>query len=89
VIVLAEKNDHKTLIDEENNARSVNHSLPGFQPMPNIQFSLSDPNLPVLVDLEIGFDIQLECDSLIQFSPEPNPQNLVLVITLQWKVQPL
>jgi hypothetical protein len=60
VIVLAEKNDHKTLIDEENNARSVNHGLPGFQPMPDIQFSLSDPNLPVLVDLKIRFDIQLE-----------------------------
>jgi hypothetical protein len=62
VIVLAEKNDHKTLIDEENNARSVNPGLPGFQPIPDIQFSLADPNLPVLVDLEI----QLEGDSLIQ-----------------------
>ena len=74
MIVLREKNDHKTLIYDENNARSVNHGLPGFQPMPDIQFSLSDPNLPVLVDLEIRFDIQLEGDSLIQFSPEPNPQ---------------
>ena len=86
---MAEKNDHKILIDEENNARSVNHGLPGFQPMSDIQFSLADPNLPVLVDLEVRFDIQLEGDSLIQFSPEPNPQNSVLVITRQWKVQPL
>ena len=58
VIVFAEKNDHKTLIDEENNARSVNPGLLGFQPIPDIQFSLADPNLPVLVDLEI----QLEGD---------------------------
>lgn len=62
MIVLAEKNDHKTLIDEENNARSINPGLPGFQPIPHIRFSLADPNLPVLVDLEI----QLEGDSLIQ-----------------------
>ena len=57
VIVLAEKNDYITLIDEENNSRSVNHGLAGFQPMPDIQFIFSDLNLSVLVHLEIRFDI--------------------------------
>jgi hypothetical protein len=51
------------------------------------QFSLADPNLPVLVDLEVRFDIQLEGDSFILFSPELNPMDSVLVITHQWNVQ--
>ena len=38
--------------------------------MPDIQFGLADHNLPVLVDLEVRFDIQLEGDSFIGFSPE-------------------
>ncbi len=57
VIVLAEHNEDQTMINEENEAGLLIIGLPGIQPMPTIQFSLAGPNLPVLADLEVIFDI--------------------------------
>ena len=87
--VLASRGDVRTLIDEENNGRFVEAFLPGFLPMPAIEFGLADPGQSIFVDLEIRFDIQLEGWSHIKFSPEPNPMQSVLVRTFQWKIQPV
>jgi hypothetical protein len=78
-----------TVIFQENDGRWDQVPMPGFQPMPAIQFGLVDPNLPIWVDLEVHFDIQLEGKSGIHFSPEPNPFNSVLLRMPQWKIQPL
>ncbi|MEU1192469.1 hypothetical protein [Streptomyces sp. NPDC005859] len=87
-VVLAERHDHRTLIDEENNARTVNAPLPGFLPMPSIEFSLADPNASIWVHLEVRFDMQLEGWSWLSFSPQPNPMGSVLLQHSQWNIQP-
>jgi hypothetical protein len=88
-VVLAERKEVRELINEENNGNFVNAFLPGFLPMPPIEFGLVDSNLTIWVQLEVRFDIQLEGWSHIKFSPEPNPMGSVLLRHFQWKIQPL
>ena len=88
-VVIAERIERRTLIDEENNGSWVNSFLPGFLPMPPIEFGLVDPNLSIWVQLEIRFDMQLEGWSHLAFSPEPNPMGSVLLRHPQWQIQTL
>jgi len=87
--VLASASNSISLFEEENNGRAVDAFLPGFRPMPPLQFGLADPGLSIWIDLEVRFDIQMEGWSCISFSPERNPMNSVLLRTFQWKVQPI
>jgi hypothetical protein len=57
--------------------------------MPAVDFGLADPNRSIWVQLEVRFDIQLEGDSWISFSPGPYPAGSVLLQTPQWTIQPL
>jgi len=79
-----ETTSHRTLINEEGNGRTVVAPLPGFLPMPFLQFGLLRPDRSVLIDLEVRFDVQLEGDSFISFSPENNPAGSVLLRYFQW-----
>ncbi|MBI2486263.1 MAG: hypothetical protein HYW01_04750 [Deltaproteobacteria bacterium] len=88
-VVLASREEVKTLIEEENESRFKDAFLQGFIPMPPIEFGLANPNLSIWVQLEIRFDIQLEGWSQIWFSPERNPMGSVLLRHPQWRVQPL
>lgn len=88
-VVVAERIDRRTLIDEENNGRFVDAFLPGFTPMPAVEFGLVNPNLSVWVDLEVRFDMQLEGWSQLVFSPEQNPMGSVVLRTPQWRIQAL
>jgi hypothetical protein len=82
--VCGENTSHQTLIDEEGNGRTVTVPLPGFLPMPFLQFGLLRPDRSVLVDLEVRFDVQLDGDSFIGFSPGDNPAGSVLLQYSQW-----
>jgi hypothetical protein len=88
-MVLAERVERRTLIDEENNGNFVNALLPGFTPMPAVEFGLVRPDLSVWVDLEVRFDMQLEGWSHLAFSPEPNPMGSVVLRHPQWRIQAL
>jgi hypothetical protein len=74
----------RTLIDEEGNGNTVVAPMPGFLPMPFLQFGLLRPDRSVLIDLEVRFDVQLEGSSFIGFSPEDNPAGSVLLRYAQW-----
>ncbi|MDW8803741.1 hypothetical protein P1P68_02700 [Streptomyces scabiei] len=87
-VILGERREHRTLINEENNGRTVHAPLPGFQPMPSVEFSLADPNASIWVHLEVRFDMQLEGWSCLSFSPQPNPMGSVLLQHSQWSIQP-
>jgi hypothetical protein len=69
--------------------RLHNAPLPGFISMPLIQFALADPNLPIWIELEVRFDMQLEGASGIAFSPGNDPSQSVVLKTFQWKIQPI
>jgi hypothetical protein len=88
-VVVAERVERRTLIDEENNGRFVDAFLSGFTPMPAVEFGLVNPNLSVWVDLEVRFDMQLEGWSQLAFSPEQNPMGSVVLRTPQWRIQAL
>ncbi len=88
-VVVAERIERRTLIDEENNGRFVDAWLSGFTPMPPVQFGLVRPDLSVWVDLEIRFDMQLEGWSQLVFSPEQNPMGSVVLRHPQWRIQAL
>lgn len=79
-----ENTRHRTLIYEEGNGVGVNAPLPGFLHMPSLQFGLLRPDRSIFVDLEVRFDIQLEGDSFIGFSPQNSPAGSVLLRTFQW-----
>ncbi len=79
-----EATSHRTLINEEGEGRTVVAPLPGFLPMPPLQFGLLRPDRSVLIDLEVRFDVQLEGSSFISFSPGNNPAGSVLLRYFQW-----
>jgi hypothetical protein len=68
--VCGENMSHRTLINEEGQGRDVSTRLPGFLQMPFLQFGLLRADLSVFIDLEVRFDVQLEGDSNIWFSPK-------------------
>lgn len=86
-VVIGSNSQLITLIDEENKSRTIHSDLLGFRPMPIVEFGLVDPNRPVIVDLEVRFDMQVEGNSFIGFSPNPNPFQSVLLRHFQWQVQ--
>jgi hypothetical protein len=63
--------------------------LGGFTPMPSIDFGLADPAAIIWIQSEIRFDINLEGDASIGFSPGPNPTNSVVTNQPQWNIQPI
>lgn len=87
LFILGTNTELRTLIDEENKGRGTHADMPGFQPMPFLEFGVVSPTAPVIVDLEVRFDIELEGDSFIGFSPQPNPFQSVLLRTFQWQVE--
>lgn len=74
----------QTLINEEGNGRRVDAHLPGFKAMPPLTFGLFRRDRSVLVDIEVRFDVQLEGDSFISFSPGDGPNGSVLLRHFQW-----
>lgn len=77
-----ERTAHCTLIDEENEGDVVVRRLPGFQPMPSLQFSLFRSDRSVLIDLEVRFDVQLEGESAVSFGS--TAADSVLLRYYQW-----
>lgn len=86
--LLGEATSHRTLIDEEGNGVGVTAPLPGFLPIPTLEFSLARPDRAVIVDLEVRFDVMLEGSSFIGFSPGNDPSNSVLLRHFQWPCLP-
>lgn len=72
---LGDRQQSETLIHLENVFQVGNQFVPlsGFMPMPVIDFGLVTRNEPVWAQVEIRYDIDLEGDALISFSPENNP----------------
>ena len=85
--ILASRTDVQTLIFEEHELRYPTRPLPGFLSMPLIEFALADPNLPIWIELEVRFDIQLEGASGVAFSPGNDPSQSVVLKTEQWKIR--
>jgi hypothetical protein len=75
-----------TLIHLENVVQVGTATVPldGFMPTPTLEFGLVDSHLPVWAQVEIRFDIDLEGDALIRFSPDQNPAHSVVVRTFGW-----
>jgi len=88
---LGESQRSDTLIHLENVVQvgTKNVPLAGFMPMPVLEFGLIDRNLPIWAQVEIRFDIDLEGDALIMFSPEANPAHSVVVRTFGWWARPV
>ena len=58
--------------------------MPGHLPIPPLNFGLARPDRDIIIDIEVRFDIQLEGDSFIGFSPGDNPANSVVLRHFQW-----
>jgi len=87
--VLASRTDVQTLIFTEDEMQFRASPLPGFASMPLIQFGLADPGLPIMIELEVRFALQLEGASGVSFSPENNPSQSVVLNLPQWRIQPI
>ncbi|MGB7159380.1 MAG: hypothetical protein WBD40_15035, partial [Tepidisphaeraceae bacterium] len=88
---VGERIEQRTFIDEENETRGVNVPMPGLMNMPAIQIGGAE-NLSVFVQLEVRFDIELEGDSYIGFSPKipvPNSAGSLLLRFHQWEPVPV
>jgi hypothetical protein len=88
---LGERSESTTLIHLENIVSVGTRVVPlsGFIPMPVIDFGLATRTEPVWAPVEIRFDIDLEGDARIKFSPENNPADSVVVRTFGWWAKPL
>jgi hypothetical protein len=88
---LGERIEERTILNEANESRSTSAALPGVVKMPAIQIA-GALNLSVFVQLEVRFDIKLEGDSYIGFSPNipvPNSAGSVLLRFQQWEPVPV
>jgi hypothetical protein len=63
--------------------------LSGFMASPVLDFGIVDRSVPIWAQAEIRFDVDLEGDALIMFSPEANPANSVVVRTFGWWARPI
>ena len=82
--LVGEATSHRTLINEEGNGVGVQAPMPGHLPIPPLNFGLARPDRDIIIDIEVRFDIQLEGDSFIGFSPGDNPANSVVLRHFQW-----
>ncbi|MGO4376932.1 hypothetical protein AB4Z19_01525 [Pseudoduganella sp. RAF19] len=87
--ILGSNTELRTLINEENKSRAVHVDLPGFVPMPLLEMALADKRQQIIVDLEVRLDIEMEGDSYIGLSPQPNPFQSVLLRHFQWPIEPI
>ena len=76
------------IIDRDGEGTGETFGLPGFQPMPPLEFALLAPNETLIIDVEVRFDCQLEGSSMITFSPNSTPAGSVVVRYPQWSVTP-
>lgn len=76
------------LIDLDGSGSSQTAPLPGYLPMPALQFGLLRPDRSLLIDLEVSFHVQLEGSSYIGFSPGNNPSGSVVLRYFQWPIFP-
>ncbi|WP_139280376.1 hypothetical protein [Rhodococcus tukisamuensis] len=83
-----ENTSSRQLIDLDGTGYGHTEPLPGYQPMPALQFGLPRADRPLIIDLEVRFDIQLEGSSYIAFSPEDNPSGSVITRYFQWPIAP-
>jgi hypothetical protein len=72
LLMLGEATSTTSIIDEENNGRAVVANLPGLIRMPQVAFDIQNSALPVNFDLEVRFEVELEGDSGLWFSSDPN-----------------
>jgi len=78
-IVLGQAHEFETLVFEEDQDRTVNVGLRGFQPMPPVAFTNINPTQSLWARVEIRFDTQTEgAGSLLWIDPQ------VLLRTFQW-----
>lgn len=83
---LGERQQVDTLINLENVVQVGDAAvrLSGFMPSPVLDFGLADRSVSVWAQVEIRFDVDLEGDAFISFSPAPNPADSVVVRTFGW-----
>jgi hypothetical protein len=72
LLVLGEATSTTSIIDEENNGRAVVANLPGLIRFPQVAFDIQNSALPVNFELEARFEVELEGDSGLWFSADPN-----------------
>jgi hypothetical protein len=72
LLMLGEATSTTSIIDEENNGRGLVANLPGFIRMPQVAFDIQNSALPVNFELEVRFEVELEGDSGLWFSSDPN-----------------
>ena len=88
---LGERQNVETLINLENVVQVgfADVTLSGFMPSPKLEFGIVDRNVSIWAQVEIRFDVELEGDAQISFSPKPNPANSVVVRTFGWWARPI
>ena len=84
-----ENTEWRQLIDLDGSGSSQVASLPGYLPMPALQFGLLRPDRTLIIDLEVSFHVQLEGSSYIGFSPGSNPAGSVVLRYFQWPIFPV
>jgi hypothetical protein len=72
LLMLGEAATTTDVINEENTGGAVVANLPGFIRMPQVQFDIENSTLPVNFELEVRFEVELEGDSGLWFSSDPN-----------------
>jgi hypothetical protein len=91
-IIIGEQISRPELINEENTNRAVQAYLSGSRDMPGTETAVYDPNLDIIAQLEIRFDIELEGYAEISFnstSTQPSVSNAVVLQTLGWPLIPV
>ncbi len=84
VSTLGAAEEIEQLVFEENEERSVNPRMRGFQWMPPVTFGRVDPNASLWSRLEIRFDVQTEgAGTILALDP------IILLRTFQWQLTPL
>jgi hypothetical protein len=83
-----ENTEWRQLIYLDGDGNGQTAALPGYLPMPALQFGLLRPDRTLLIDLEVSFHIQLEGSSYIGFSPGNNSSGSVVLRYFQWPVFP-
>jgi|GEM_PF-4023348 len=83
-----ENTTSRQLVDLDGTGYGHSEALPGYQPMPSLQFGLLRPDRTLIIDLEVRFDVQLEGSSYISFSPQDNPSGSVITRYYQWPITP-
>lgn len=84
--LIGEGHDHRNMFFiAGSNTPPESHNFPGFIQFPRVDFNL-DPAFPLIINLEIRLDFQLEGSSGIWFG-NPNMYRDALLRTFQWYIQ--